>query len=98
MPQPIRRVKTTVDDNGFIRHDDRPVAWIDVDSIAGRRLDRRKSYAVIEGKICSLVSWTGRCSGCTNGLEDRGIGCEECGHHGVVRNSQWVEDKLVNAQ
>lgn len=89
----IVRIKTAVVDQRII-HDDRPVSWADADKMAGRRLDRRKAWAFVEGELCELCSWTQACSGCSYGFEygsdNRGGGCHECGHHGVVRRSSWV--------
>ncbi|GLC92335.1 hypothetical protein Tamer19_17430 [Cupriavidus sp. TA19] len=67
------------------------IGWTDVPStyeaaeaIAGRKLDRRVNYAIIEGEVHSACNWSSTCSGC------EGHGCSECGHHGVSRNSVWV--------
>lgn len=95
MPQPIERLGHMVDDAGFIHYDERPVGWDRVDQIAGRHLDRRKRYAVIGGEVCSVASWTSRCSGCSNGHEGRGFGCHECGYQGVVRQAQWVPESAT---
>ena len=54
------------------------------EGLCGKRLDRRKNYAIIEGKVAESVSWTQECSGCD------GCGCEECGHHGKCRRGIWV--------
>ena len=82
MPQPIERIETKIVGD-FIEHDDRPVTWERVDALCGKRADRRKSWAIIEGEACTLVKWTDRCSGCDGG------GCHECGYHGVTRRAQW---------
>lgn len=95
MPQPIERHGYTVDDAGLIHYDDRPISWERVDELAGKRLDRRKSYALIDGEVCSCVRFTSRCSGCTNGFEERGFGCHECGYQGVVRQANWVPDRFT---
>jgi len=92
MPQPIERLGHTVDDAGFIHYDERPVSWDRIDALAGRRVDRRKSYAIIEGELCSMTRWTDRCSGCSIFAEGNGFGCEECGYHGVVRYGAWVPE------
>jgi hypothetical protein len=78
---------------GRIHHDDKQITWSEADALAGRRLDRRKSWAFINGELCDAISWTQNCSGCAydDGYHSiRGDGCQECGYHGVVRNSQWV--------
>lgn len=91
----IRRLGTTVDDAGLIHHDDQPATWADADALAGRRVDRRRCYAIMQGEdgqqeLCDLARWTGPCSGCTTGYEGPGGGCAECGFRGVVRNAAWV--------
>lgn len=86
-----QRQRTRIVD-GMIVHDEREIAWLRADRIAGRRLDRRKNYIIIKGQVCSLVTWTDRCSGCSQGHEDRGGGCRECGYRGVVRRSVWMPD------
>lgn len=94
MPQPIERRGYHVDDKGHIHYDEAPTSWDRIDAIAGRRMDRRKSYAIIDGEVCSMVRWTARCSGCSEGHESPGSGCEECGYHGVVRNGAWAPEPL----
>jgi hypothetical protein len=84
----IVRGETTVVD-GLIYHDDSPLPWDAADARAGRRLDRRKAWAFVEGQLCELIRWTQACSGCRYGFEERGGGCSECGHHGIVRNAMW---------
>lgn len=92
MPHVIERLSSGVEGQEIV-HVERPVAWDDADRIAGRRLDRRKNYAVIDGQVCSAISWTGKCSGCSNFAGDeRGFGCEECGYTGKVRQSYWMPD------
>lgn len=85
----VVRGETTITE-GRICHDDQPLAWTDADQKAGFRLDRRKSWAFVEGGLCESVSWTAACSGCTYGFEARGSGCHECGYHGVVRHATWI--------
>lgn len=85
----IVRGETAIID-GRIHHDDQPLSWEDADERAGRRLDRRKAWAFVQGELCESVSWTQACSGCSYGFEDRGGGCDECGYHGRVRRGQWV--------
>lgn len=87
----IERVgSATVDDDGFIHHDDRPSTFEAAEQIAGRRLDRRKSYAIIQGRVCESAEWTAQCSGCTPDFADRGFGCHECGYTGKRRRAMWV--------
>jgi len=81
---------------GMIHHDDRPSTFEHADAIAGERLDRRRNYAIIDGKVCVLAQWSSPCSGCYESAfeypnaNDRGMGCPECGHTGSVRNAHWV--------
>lgn len=82
MPQPIERCETNIVD-GSIEHDDRPATWDRVDALIGKRADRRRSWAIIDGEACIAVKWIATCSGCDGG------GCQECGHHGVTRQSVW---------
>lgn len=93
----IVRGETTIDDRGYIHHDDQPISWDEADKRAGRRLDRRKAWAFVEGQLCESATWTQACSGCAYGFEERGGGCHECGYHGVVRCAQWVPAILSQA-
>lgn len=68
-----------------------PSTHENAERIVGRRLDRRRNYAIIDGKVCQYISWTQQCSGCSADCEEeRGCGCEECGYHGRVRESMWL--------
>jgi hypothetical protein len=95
MASVIERLETHIK-GGVIYHNDRPATFERADELAGERLDRRKSYAIIDGKVCVLSRWSQPCSGCyESGYDypnsnDRGMGCRECGHTGRVRNAQWV--------
>jgi len=73
-----------VDDAGLIHYDDRETTIDQIEAVAGRRLDRRKSYAIIEGQVCDCGSWARECSGCN------GNGCHECGYCGKRRESTWM--------
>jgi hypothetical protein len=92
MGRVIERGETTIGDDGLIYHDDKPLTWEEADARAGRRLDRRKAWAFVKGQLCEAISWTQACSGCSydNGFDARGGGCEECGYHGVRRESMWL--------
>lgn len=71
--------------------DRRIVAHDVAESIAGRRLDKRRIYAVIGGGVCGIVRWTGPCSGCTTeGIEHIGSGCRECGWTGKRSREMWM--------
>ena len=87
-------------------HDERQVSVNEAERLAGRRLDRRRSYAVIDGIVCELASWTDSCSGCFEGGEYMGLaynylydhkagchigsGCSECGYTGKRRREWWL--------
>ncbi|WP_454917325.1 hypothetical protein [Xanthobacter sediminis] len=94
----IERFGTSIDDVGDIHHDDRPCSWERGDELAGRWLDRRRVYAVIDGEVCDLVTWSAPCSGCCEGLwlsdAARGAGCRECGFTGRRRRAQFVPARL----
>lgn len=98
---PIERLSTTVSEDGRIHHDERALTWAEADAKAGRRLDRRRLWAFVDGELCRLVRWSQICTGCSYDTDygsQKGGGCEECGYHGVVRNGQWVEDELFPRQ
>lgn len=80
----IKRASTSVTEDGRIVHDDTPATFDELERLVGRKLDRRKSYAIIVGEPCELVTWTGECSGCNGGK------CDECGHTGKRVNRQFV--------
>lgn len=88
----IERHGYTVDDAGRVHYDDREVSIESADRIAGRRLDRRRNYALIAAEVCESVTWTEPCSGCYEGYahDGRGSGCPECGNTGRSRRSMWV--------
>ena len=54
-----------------------------VETVAGKRLDRRRSYAVIGCEVHRAEHWTQECSGCY------GNGCGECGYTGKCRVMMW---------
>jgi hypothetical protein len=92
----VQRLRTQVK-NGLIRHVERPATYERAEEIFGRRLDRRKNYAIIKGEVCDLATWSRCCSGCCDGHEAgcigpscRGGGCEECGHTGRRREAYWM--------
>jgi len=94
MGKVIVRHGTTIDDEGYIHHDDREISWFDAKRRAGFKLDRRKNWAFIEGQLCESVQWTQSCSGCSCDCGCMGShgasGCRECGYQGKVRNGAWV--------
>lgn len=92
-------------EGGRIRYNEEATTWEHLEKLAGRRLDHRKSYCVIRGQVCESASWVDSCSGCFETEDGHpvghypshpkhgchvGAGCEECGYHGVVRQSMWL--------
>lgn len=80
------------------------MSWEAADKLAGTKLDRRKNYCVIEGRVCELAEWVESCSGChetnegyeypgtkydANGIA-LGSGCHECGYQGKVKTATWI--------
>lgn len=89
----IERRGHSIDERGFIHYDDRPSTYEAAEQIAGKRLDRRRDYAIIDGMVCDLVRWSMACSGCYEGgeiLHGAGHGCSECGHTGRARHASWI--------
>lgn len=77
----------------------RIVAIAEAERVAGKRLDRRRRYAVIDGEVCSYGEWTEACSGCHEGMEyggngRQGSGCHECGYTGKRRTGWWSPIKF----
>lgn len=60
----------------------RQIDWKEAEKIAGRRLDRRRSYATTDdgqpdesGKaLFTMAKWTGSCSGCTESEDGHPVG------------------------
>lgn len=96
----IRRLATSIDDDGQIHHDDHPAPWAEAEALAGRRLDRRRRFAIIAShgdapQLCEIAKGSIACSGCSETPEMtaspwRGMRCRECGYTGRRRHSQWV--------
>lgn len=96
----IERLGHSIDDRGVIHYDEIPSTFEAADAIAGARVDRRRNYCIMDGKLHESTTWTDTCSGCTDGgeyWEGPGMGCRECGYHGVVRNSMWIEYETAQA-
>lgn len=77
---------------GIIAHDDRPSTYEAAEKIAGIKLDRRKNYAIIEGRVAESCRWSQACRGCYEGHgidSARGYGCNEYGYTGRCQGS-WV--------
>lgn len=85
MAKVIERVSSSVLADGTLYYDDRESTLSRAEAIAGRRLDRRRNYAIIEGEVREYASWSRTCTGCEGG------GCRECGYCGRVREAMWVE-------
>lgn len=93
MASVIERHGHTIDDAGFIHYDDRPSTFEQAEQLAGRRLDRRRNYAIFDGEVRESVSWSQACSGCYEGWESahsKGHGCSECGYTGRRKCGHWV--------
>ena len=87
----IERHGHHIDERGFIHYDDRASTYEAAEKIAGRRLDRRRAYAIIDGEVCESARWTAACSGCHEGYGNGpGHGCRECGYTGMKRSGAWV--------
>lgn len=89
----IERHGHSIDAAGFIHYDDRPATYKQADQMAGRRLDRRRNYAIIDGAVFESARWSQACSGCSIGwgsLNGCGSGCSECGYTGRRRSGAWV--------
>lgn len=87
MAKTIERL-IALDSDGVLTVDDRPLAIEVAERIAGKRLDRRKNYAVFRtsnvAEVRVATKWTRACTGCEGG------GCHECGYSGKVREGMWV--------
>ena len=72
--------------------DPRQVAVAEAERVAGRRIDRRRAYSVIDGKVCIRVTFSTDCSGCVTDdfWDGRLLGCHECGFTCRRRVEQWV--------
>jgi hypothetical protein len=73
----------------------------EAEKIAGKRLDRRRKYAVDDADdadpkfpLFSLARWTDDCSGCKcdchPGCGHGVSGCHECGYTGRRRVVMWL--------
>jgi len=96
----IQRHGHTIDQDGYIHYDDRPATYGQAEKIAGRRLDRRRNYAIIDGEVAEAISWSQACTGCYEGYDSynaTGNGCDECGYTGRRRQAHWVPLLTSNA-
>ena len=94
MPTVIIRTKVEVTDAGAIATDDIPSTHNELERMTGKKLDRRKSYALVKGVLCEAAKWSQCCSGCGPewkiGSEAKGMGCDECGYTGRSVQSYWL--------
>ena len=51
MAHVIERHGHSIDDRGYIHYDDRSSTYEAAEQLAGRRLDRRRNYAIIDGQV-----------------------------------------------
>lgn len=90
-------IERVFDQNGYF--EDVPSTYEQADAIAGRRTDRRRNLAIIEGKVHGVCAWSCPCSGCSDAghvpMHGRGNGCEECGYTGRRRHAQWLDLDLI---
>lgn len=90
----IERLGHSIDAKGIIHYDERPSTYEAAEAIVGKRLDRRRNYAILHGddgrEVCEAISWSQKCSECYDG-------CSECGYQGAVRRSQWVPVDMCDA-
>lgn len=95
----------SIDEAGRIHHDDVAATWEQADALAGRRVDRRRSYAIMGGELHELVRWSQPCTGCFEAPEctsydmetTKGHGCVECGWTGRVRLGAFAEYLIAEA-
>lgn len=90
MTRVVQRLGHTIKGD-MIHYRERCVPWTKADKIAKQRLDRRRNYTIISGQVCSLIQWSGHCSGCSDDFcGDRGAGCRECGFTGRRKSGYWM--------
>ena len=86
-------IERTKGKNRF-EYDDIPSTFEKAEKIAGKRLDRRGSYCILDGEVLRLEKWTSACSGCTPDdpyiTAAIGHGCRECGGTGKRRMSYFL--------
>ena len=76
---------------------DTVVTWNEADTLAGRRLDRRRAYMIFDKEVRMLTTWSQACSNCSCDCGDGypcghgSGGCETCGHTGRSRVRWWAE-------
>lgn len=93
MAKVIERRGHSIDAEGLIHYDEKPSTYEEAERIAGKRLDRRKNYAIINDEVCEAAEWSQACSGCYEGYspyDSKGSGCRECGYTGRSHQSHWI--------
>lgn len=91
MPTVTERHGFEIDDAGNIVYDESPSTFERADKVAGKRVDRRRNYMIIDGELCESTEWTQVCSGCN------GWGCTECRGRGKVRQAMWCPMPAMEA-
>lgn len=69
--------------DGIINYIEEPITYSEGEEFCGFKLDKRKNYCIVEGKMCESIEWSQECSGCDGG------GCSECGYHGRSAKGMW---------
>lgn len=92
-------------EGGLIHHDEEPTTFEIMQSHTTMKLDRRKSYCLINGIVCEDCSFIRTCSGCHETEDGQavgeyewdakhqielGSGCSECGYQGKVWDRSWM--------
>ncbi len=89
-PRVIRRIFPDPESTEFT---DNEASWEEAETLAGRRLDHRRNYAIIDGEVYESAIWSQACSGCYEGVDvagAQGNGCSDCGWTGRRRRGQWL--------
>lgn len=93
MASVIERLEVFIRD-GEVHSTDVPSSYEAAEALAGRRLDRRRCYAIMDGEVLELLRLSTGCPGCCDEAwlyaDARGFGCDECGHTGRRRWGHWV--------
>ncbi len=88
---------------GRISHDDEAVTYERMEELTGAKLDRRRSYCLINSGnrfvLCAGVNWSDTCSGCSDcSTPIRGVGCKECGYTGRSVRKSWAPIQYINKE
>jgi hypothetical protein len=69
------------------------------EKLSGFRLDGRFKYFLWNGEVCINESASVICGGCSeSGGDNKGVGCIECGYHGVSRISYPLPVEFSSAK